>query len=171
MEIILVISIVGIFSTVAVPKMARILDKVCLDYEMKHLYSDLNFARSLGKSSTFSGAGFPQVSDNQHKIEFWIYGQGYDTVSARNRYQIMRPSLNVTPYYRHNLSNDIEIRIIHGDSVKKISFDNKSYYYDLDNNSSNTVILRTKPDYESKIYHEAKIVFDSVGRWRGTYEK
>ena len=77
LEIILVIGIIAIFSTVAVPKMARILDKVALDYELKHLYSDLNFARSIGKSSTFDGGIFPSGFDNtgNGQIEFWIYSR------------------------------------------------------------------------------------------------
>ena len=165
LEIILVLSIIGIFSGVAVPKMARIVDKVCLDYEMKHFYSDLNFARSLGKSSTFSSAGFKQVAKNQERIEFWIYGKNYSPATSRNRYQIMRQAVSSSPYYRHNLLNDIALDFAHSNSIKKIEFDNRSRYKDSDKeNDKQTLILQTKFDYE------AKIVFDTVGRWRGTYE-
>ncbi len=167
LEIILVFAIIGIFSGVAVPKMARTLDKVYLDYEMKHLYSDLNFARSIGKSSTFSNVGiFPNVYNNQQKIEFWVYGKYYNSASAKNRYQIMRPSVTSVPFNRHNLSNDITLDFAHSNSIKKIEFDNKSHYRDIDKiNNRQTLTLQTKFGYE------AKIVFDTVGRWRGTYEK
>lgn len=160
LEIILALAIVGIFATFAAPKMARIVDKSCLDYEMKHLYSDLNFARSLGKSSTFNPGIFTDVEKNQQRIEFWIYGKNY---GGNNRYQIMRPSVSSSPYYRHNLENDITIDFNHSNLVKKIEFDNRSHYRDLDKDSSQTVTVKSKFGYETKM------VFDSVGRWRGTY--
>ena len=161
LEVVLVISIIGIFSSVAVPKMARILDKVCLDYEMKSLYSELNLARSIGKSSTFNGGVFPQVEDNQNKIYLWIYGKSYGNANARNRYQIMRTSINSTPYHRHNLSNGIEIDFSRGTEKLEITFDNSSRY----SAGSKTLTLN------SKYGDSAQIKFDSVGRWRGTYEK
>lgn len=165
LEIILAVSIFGIFATFAIPKMARIVDKACLDYEMKHLYSDLNFARSLGKSSTFSSAGFSQVEKNQQRIEFWIYSKNYPSQTAKNRYQIMRQAVSSSPYYRHNLDNNIVLEFLHSDSIKKIAFDNRSYYKDLDKESNQTILLKSKFGYE------AKFIFNSVGRWRGTYEK
>ena len=165
LEIILALAILGIFATFAVPKMARNLDKACLDYEMKHLYSDLNFARSLGKSSNFQPGIFTDVEKNQQQIQFWIYGKNYGSDSSSNRYQIMRQAVSSSPYYRHNLSNDIVLDFLHSDSVKKIAFDNHSYYRDIDKDSSQTLLLKSKFGYETKI------IFDTVGRWRGTYEK
>lgn len=163
LEIILALAILGIFATFAAPKMTRNLDKACLDYEMKHLYSDLNFARSLGKSSTFQPGIFTDVEENQQKIQFWIYGKNYG--GSNNRYQIMRQAVSSSPYYRHNLCNDIVLDFLHSDSIKRIAFDNHSYYRDIDKDSSLTVVLKSKFGYETKI------IFDSVGRWRGTYEK
>lgn len=162
LEIILVVSIIGIFSTVAVPKMTRLVDKVCLDYEMKHLYSDLNLARLVGKSSTFNGGIFPDIEDAQPKVEFWIYGKNYSTATARNHYQFMCPSVSSYPQYRHNLTNGIELEFNRSDSVKKITFNNPSRY-----SSENNTALTLK----SKFGNSAYIIFDSVGRWRGSYEK
>lgn len=164
LEIILAVTILGIFSAVAVPNMARILDKVCLDYEMKHLYSDLNLARSIGKSSTFSGGIFTNVENNQQKIEFWIYSGEYTTVSARNRYQIMRPSIAASPYYRHNLTNGVMLEFYAGEAMQKITFNNRSRY----DNWSKTLELTVN---KSKNKIGAQIKFDSVGRWRGEYVK
>ena len=154
LEIILVVSIIGIFAGVAVPKMARTVDKVCLDYEMKHLYSDLNLARSIGKTSTFNGGIFPYIENAQHSIEFWIYCGEYTTVSARNRYQIMRLSVTSSPYYRHNLSNDIKLEFNRGNEVLKIDF-----------SKSQTI------DLKSKYGDSAQIKIDTVGRVRGEYVK
>lgn len=158
LEIILVVSIIGIFSTVAVPKMTRLVDKVCLDYEMKHLYSDLNLARSVGKSSTFHGGIFPDIEDSQHKLEFWIYGKNYTTATARNRYQIMRSSVSA---YRHHLTNNINLDLLHGNALQKFTFNNQNRYDEW----SKTIELDLKSKPVAVIY------FDSVGRWRGSYVK
>ena len=162
LEIILVVAIIGIFSTVAVPKMARILDKVCLDYELKHLYSELNLARSIGKSSTFTSS-FGEAS--QQSVELWIYSKNYGSVNARNRYQIMRQSINAgLKFYQHNLSNDIKLEFNHGNEVLKINFNNPSRY---STNNKNVGNLELKSKYGNSAY----IIFDSVGRWRGAYER
>ena len=163
LEIILVAAIIGIFSTIAVPKMARILDKAYLDYELKHLYSDLNFARSLGKSSTFNGGIF-ELENTQPEIQFWIYSRYYSNVSARNRYQIMRPSVTSSPRYRHNLLNGVELEFKTGNAMQKITFNNQTRY----DNWNKTLEFSLNPDFVNKI--EAEVRFDSVGRWRGTYK-
>lgn len=160
LEIVLVVAILGTLSAVAVPKMARIVDKVCLDYEMKHLYSDLNLARSIGKSSTFD-SGIFQLADSQQKIELWIYGKYYSNANAKNRYQIMRTSLSSSPYHRHKLTNGIELDFNHSNTILKISFDNSARY----SKGSQTLTLN------SKFGNSAYFKFDTVGRWRGTYEK
>lgn len=152
LEIILVVAIIGIFSTVAVPKMARILDKVCLDYEMKHLYSELNLARSIGKSSTFKNPLGGEAS--QQSVELWIYSKNYGNANARNRYQIMRQSLTASPYFRHNLSNDIKLEFTRGNEILKINF-----------SESKTINLN------SKYGDSAQIKIDTVGRVRGEYVK
>ena len=161
LEIILAVSIIGILATSAVPKIERLIDKVCLDYEMKHLYSDLNFARSIGKSSTFKSGMFLDI-ENDGKTELWIYGKNYGNVSARNRNQMMRPALSAYPYYRHYMTNNIEIVFEQSNLVKKISFDNPSRY---SSEFNRTLTLN------SKFGKSAYIIFDSVGRWRGNYER
>jgi Tfp pilus assembly protein FimT len=164
LEIILVAAIIGIFSTIALPKMARILDKAYLDYELKHLYSDLNFARSLGKSSNVNGGIF-ELDDVNHKIEFWIYSRKYTTASARNRYQIMRPSVTSSPYYRHNLNERIELDINQGNLVQTFVFDNHSRYKNDNNTSARTITLNSRFNYKAYIY------LDTVGRISGDYVK
>ncbi len=167
LEIILIIGIIAIFSTVAVPKMARILDKVALDYELKHLYSELNFARSIGKSSDFN----PSIFNGQ------IYSNelaGIYINKTTETYEIQRTHSNVKNY-NHKLNNRINLDFdsnltlftISGASYKTVSnqypitFNNPSRY----SSGSNTITLTSKFGYS------AQIKFDSVGRWRGTYVK
>ena len=167
LEIILVIGIIAIFSTVAVPKMARILDKVALDYELKHLYSDLNFARSIGKSSTTNDAIFNSQILSDGSVGIYFH-------KRTDNYEIQRTNLSFKDY-NHKLSNGIDLDYdsnltfftLSGVSYKTVSidypitFNNPSRY----SNGSNTITLTSKFGYS------AQIKFDSVGRWRGTYVK
>lgn len=156
LEMILAVTILGIFSAVAVPNMARLLDKACLDYEMKHLYSTLSFARSIGKSSETKGAIFAITEKQGGSVELWLYGKGYGNEGARNRYQIMRPDLNTKPYFRHNLQNDI---LLDYQSTKLLTIPCNGRTFE----SSYTI------DLISKYGKSARIKIDTVGRVRGTY--
>ncbi|MBQ7705001.1 MAG: hypothetical protein IJT73_06220 [Selenomonadaceae bacterium] len=157
LEIILIVGVIAIFSSVALPKMKITLDKVALNYEMKHLYSELNLVRSIGKSSTFNGGIFPTMQDAGHKVEIWLYSKNYSNESARNRYQIMRTSLTSTPYYRHNLTNGINLEFSGGYYLKEIDFSN------LGDSQKFTLI--------SKFGDKAYVKIDSLGRVRGTYNE
>lgn len=163
-EILLAVAIIAIFSSVAIPNMARLLDKVCLDYEMKHLYSDLNFARAVGKSSDVTG-GIPFGIDKSGGAEtkFLLYSDAYSTKSFKNNYWIERPSMNAYYRYRHKIRHDIKLEFPNGKSALTITFNNPSRYSSATN--SQTITLNSKFGYS------AYIIFDSVGRWRGSYEK
>lgn len=166
LEIILVIGIIAIFSTVAVPKMARILDKVALDYELKHLYSELNFARSIGKSSMIDDGIFNTFNNTgSGQIEFWLYSRNYSNSNMRNRYQIMRQAVTSSVYYRHKFINNVNFEFKNGELMDKITFNNKSRY----DNWSKTLQFSSNPNLVNKT--TAEVTFDSVGRWRGTYVK
>ena len=166
LEIILIIGIIAIFSTVAVPKMSRILDKVALNYELKRLYSELNFARSIGKSSMIDSGIFLTSFDNTGNgpIEFWLYSRNYSTTSMRNSYRIKRTSVTSSVYYNHKFTNDIKFEFKLGDTMQKVTFNNKSRY----DNWSKTLQFSSNPKLVNKT--TAEITFDSVGRWRGTYK-
>lgn len=87
LEIILVTTVVAIFATSAVPKLANIMDKAVLDYEVKKFCSELNFAQSVGRTSgcyseeIFSkGADWGSVNiDCGHATFFRVYGFAYET--------------------------------------------------------------------------------------------
>lgn len=165
LEIILIIGIIAIFSTVAVPKMKNILDKVALNYELKHLYSELNFARSIGKSSMIEGGIFNNFNNTGNgPVEFWIYSRKYSNVNMRNRYQMKRPAVTSSFYYRHKFTNDIKFEFKNGDTMDTITFNNKTRYDDW----SKTLQFSSSAKL-NKI--SAEITFDSVGRWRGSYKE
>lgn len=160
LEIILIIGIIAIFSTVAVPKMARILDKVALNYELKHLYSELNLARSIGKSSMIEGGIFNNFDNTGNgKVELLLYSNKYSNSKTRNRYMLMRQSVdNSKSFFFHKLTNDIKLD--GNNSVRKISFNNAGTF-------SNPPGIELISKYNNKAY----IYLDTVGRIRGSYVK
>ncbi len=153
LEIILAVSIIAIFATVAVPKMARVLDKVYLNYEMKRLYSELNFARSLGKFSDYKVSVFTGGDYKREPVFMRIY---YNL----NKYEILRNlEMGTAVISQHNLQNGITFS--NNSGLEDIKFDNPSRY----STGSNTITLKSQFD------DSAYIIFNSVGRWRGNYVK
>lgn len=159
-EILLAVAIIAIFSSIAIPNMARLLDKVYLDYEMKRLYSDLNFARAISKSAKVSeGIPFGVDTSGGVEISIQIYGEGYSATSMKNSYSISRNSVSPYSYYRHKIKNDIILSFTPKGSSLDIEFT------DLGKSklSSNTITLT------SKFGETANVIIDSLGRVR--YEK
>lgn len=161
LEVVIVAAIVAIFTTTAVPKMARVLDKVQLDYEMKHLYSTLNFARSVGKSSAYNPAifGSKLVDGYSNRIEMNIR-KGSDTV-AKNSYEIQIVGKS-EKYYQHNLRGGVKL-IFDGGSPFTVNFDDANKYSSA---NSKTFTLTSKSGKD-----EAYVVSNSVGRFHGSYKK
>ena len=159
LEVVIVAAIAAIFATVAVPNAARILGKVQLDYEMKRLYSTLNLARSLGKSSAYNPAIFngKLVDGYSSRIEMTIRKDN-DTV-AKNSYEIQIVGKS-EKYYQHDLRGGVKLSFS-GGSPFTVNFDDANKYSSA---NSKTFTLTSK-------FGEAYIISDSVGRFRGTYEK
>lgn len=158
LEVVIVAAIVAIFATVAVPNAARILGKVQLDYEMKRLYSTLEFGRSLGKSSTYKPVVFGSklVDGYSNQIEMNIRKDS-DTV-AKNSYEIQIVGKS-EKYYQHNLRGDVKL-IFNGGSPLTVTFDDAGKYSSM----NGTVTLTSK-------FGKAYVTADSVGRFHGYYEK
>ena len=152
LEVVIVAAIVAIFATAAVPKMARILDKVQLDYEMKHLYSTFNLARSIGKNSIYKASGFGGGAQDD-ELKFIVN-------KNNNKYHILRGTTSnpYAKYYEHFLPEKFDLK--YDGNILQITFNNPSMYSE----GSKTITLTSRFGYK------AKIVANSVGRWRGTYE-
>lgn len=153
LEVVIVAAIVAIFATAAVPKMARILDKVQLDYEMKHLYSTLNLARSLGKNSAGGSVPslefFPDIGRYDLKIDEKIF-------SSHN---LPAKSMNMSTY---STSGNFQ-RVVFTPNNFYLSGISRSTKKGFTSKSGNIQI-------NSRFGKSARIYFDSVGRIRGTYE-
>lgn len=152
LEVVIVAAIVAIFSTVAVPKMARILDKVQLDYEMKHLYSTLNLARSIGKNS--EGGSTLEIYKDIGNYELKIGDKIFSS---------------------HNLSAQGMKLSTYSDSgaFQRISF--TAGNFSLEGTTSKSRPFKSKSgrvQITSRFPKSAvRIYFDSVGRIRGEYVK
>ena len=155
LEVVIVAAIVAIFATAAVPKMARILDKVQLDYEMKHLYSTLELGRSISKSSRYNGGIFG--TSGIRDTNFSIYEIG--NVPAKKYY-----------VYTLTLSDSSSTLTIHRQRLPE--------KFTLSSNSSKKTI-QILPDsgksitftLTSRLNKTAYVIGNSVGRWHGSYDK
>lgn len=153
LEVVIVATIVAIFAKVAVPQMARIYDKVQLDYEMKSLYSTLNLGRSIGKNSAYKTTEFAIIPQDG-TVELIIN-------KSTDKYFIERTHQGYDRYYEHILPKGFDLNYSGKNTSIQITFTNPSMYSE----GSKTITLT------SRLGKQAKLVANSVGRWRGEYVK
>lgn len=147
LEIIFVLLIIAVLLSVAIPNAARIIDRAALDYETKRLYSELRFLQALSRSGTINTLG---TGNNNLKPEDAPVMEIYP---ARRSWQILRNTTPIRP--EHVISNGVQISS--SNNKVRISFDTTG----KSNLTSTSIILTSR--YNKK----SKIVFDSVGRFRG----
>lgn len=86
LEIILVATVVAIFATSAVPKLANIMDKTVLDYEVKKFCSELNFAQSVGRTSgCYREDAFNSGIEYGESTNFYVNEDNYSVVIGGSR--------------------------------------------------------------------------------------
>ena len=159
LEVMIVAAIVAIFATAAVPKMARILDKVQLDYEMKHLYSTMNLARSVGKNSSY-------------QVPALGYGGGHSLgiLIGKKNYRFQKNGLDIS---KHILFNGIEMTTTSsGGSFNQIIFEPNGFSLTGLNSKGKYFTSKSgNVQINSRFGKSTKIYLDSVGRIRGEYDK
>ena len=143
LEIICVILIISVLTTIAVPQMVRLLDKARLDYEMKTFLNNLELARSLERGTNYSPEIFkdsPFLADKQsEEINLYINENSYEILKNGKRIGDLK-----------ELPNGFSLR--RNDSLKNP--------LEFSHNNNGTLTILSKFD-------ERRIIFDSVGRWRG----
>ena len=144
LEIIFVVLIIGILLSAAVPNAARVLDRAALDYETKCLYGDLRFLQATSRSGEADSLGTGRTDFQPEKLPYLQIN------SPQRSWQIMRGNKPVRE--EHFLRNGIEI----SSDKTLIRFDTSG-----SPNISTSIILT------SRLGKQNKIVFDSVGRFRG----
>ena len=161
LEIILAIMIIAVLTKFAVPNAVRLVDRAALDYETKRLYSELSFVKAIGKLSTILDTGTGNT-----KI---ITSSGDKTVlvidTLNGSYQAFRGTTFNKKAIRepHYLENGITISFKSSVPQDMITFNRLGNATDIANKAlSNTLILT------SRLKQKKHIVFDSVGRIRGS---
>lgn len=146
LEIILVIMIISLLAEVALPNMASMVDVAQVEYEMKSLLSTLDATKSLNKNSHFKPEIFeyvPELNNARQQIYLRI---NYD----KGTYQIVSNLEGINEM--HELPT--------GFAIEKNAKLNNPIEFDKNNDGHITITSR----YGVKRY----IIFDSVGRWRGS---
>ncbi|MBR4152374.1 MAG: hypothetical protein IKT98_05390 [Selenomonadaceae bacterium] len=162
-EIILATIIIAVLVKVAVPNAARIIDRVSLDYEIKHFYSDLRYIQSMGRSSKISDKGMGQTGIiNETGVDVNLI-----ITPEKNGYQIFRGKDNNKKALRepHYFSNGVKINLKDHEVTNsiKIEFDEEGKAkIKCDNSILNSATLVFTSNLKKKKF----IKFDSVGRIR-----
>lgn len=157
LEIILVVMIITILATVAVPNAIRIVDRAAVRYEQKRLYSELQFVRTLNRNANVYSTGMngkasflSSASSAGNIIELEIN-------RGTNTYRILRDGDEIRE--PHKLSNGVTLSY-ETNVPDKIWFDASGYLKSSGSNSI-TIVLISRRGYKSKM------VLDNVGRIRG----
>ena len=149
LEVVLVTAIISTLAFVAVPKIDRIMDKLFLDYEVKRFCSEVDFASSLNRSASVNTTIFSQkVSESGTGIEINISDE-------KNSYRLLNNGKNLRE--SHYLSAGVKISYSPA-KMKNIKFKPGGGY----DGKSGRVILTSRRG------EKAEIIFNSVGRWRGS---
>ena len=155
-EIILVVLIIAILATIALPNMARMVDVARLDYEVKKFCSDFDFAHSLGKQAEFDGEIFSNALDKNdvsRKVVIQINERA-------GTYQISRNTTlsNVPIRDAHILSDGISINAKNNSTI--------CFLPDGTVADANYAAISDSFVFTSR-YNSFSVSVDSVGRWRG----
>lgn len=154
LEIVMVIFIVGVLASCAVPNAVRVLDRVALDYETKRLYTELRFLQSHERMTYMPDSHFEEIRGS--KIENF---QNKLTVYPE-RY-VVEKNGSVKIYSEHKFFNGVTTS-----GNLAIKFDDMGKPQSLNDTALNGHIV-----IKSRLGKELYFVFDSVGRFRGSRTK
>lgn len=109
LETVIALSIIGTLTALAVPKVARSLDNVCVDYEIRCLHSMLHYTQSVSRLSQYSTFKF-----NTPTGYSWNYMECRISGNAPLQYyDVKRPSTGSKPSVQikenHYLERNVQI--------------------------------------------------------------
>lgn len=154
LEIIFALIVIAVLMTVALPNVKRIIDRAALDYETKSLYSELRFLQSLNRSGKIDAAG----SGRKFKSE----APSLQISPSKFTWQILRGKTPIGDAHQMHHIKKIELNFETELSQNKITFDTNGQATNIAYSS-----LSGKLTLTSRLGKNSKIVFDSVGRFRG----
>ena len=151
LELVLVIFIIAVLASCAVPNAARIIDRVALDYETKRLYTELRFLQSHERMTSMRDSHF-KIIDSENPVTVEINGTHY-IIKKRDPEKI---------YEKYFLPKGFTLSYPANMNFRWIKFDNMGKPQSSDNSALNGHIFIT-----SRHGKKTKIIFDTVGRFRG----
>ena len=157
LEIILVVMIISLLATVAVPNMHKMLDAARLDYEIKKFCSEFDFAHSLGKQSSVKTEIFVNtISLDRNSGNIAL---GIDEKNRAYQLQIISNPTNNPIREKHFLSDGIKItsdvsRVLFLEDGRVVNNNHKAI--------SNSFYFTSR-----YVISPVAVTVDSVGRWRG----
>ena len=155
LEIILITFIIAVLVSAAVPNAVRMIDRVALDYETKKLYTDMRFLQSFERMTSMNDSHFP-ATERDEKIIMYIYPE---------RCVVQNDSTNKI-YSEKFFSYGVTAEKNSENEIWKIQFDDMGKPKNKDDKSISDSLKLT-----SRLQKDSYIVFDSVGRFRGSREK
>lgn len=150
LEIIFATMIIAILMGAAIPNVARVIDRVALDYETKRLYTDLRFLQSLNRMTNMKDTHFGTLDDNP-PINLIVYPERY----------IFKRNYPNKIYAEHYFSNGVTVSKKNGTEIWQIKFDDMGKV---------TPAISDSLMLNSRFKKKTSIIFDSVGRFRGGRE-
>ena len=142
LEIVIATLIVAVFIRVAIPNFSRMIDRVALDYEVKKLYTDMRFLRSLERMTNMKDTHFSTTDDNP--IILLIYPERY----------IFKRFYPAEIFDEHYFSYGVTASQKGGGEIWQIKFDDMGKAKNADNKSidNDTLILTSGQGKEFYIY-------------------
>lgn len=155
-EIVMVIFIIGVLASCAVPNAVRVLDGIALDCETKRLYTELRFLQSNERMTFMRDSHFKKVRGNkienfQNKLT--VYPEKY----------VVEKSNAIKIYDEHYFFYGVTASKQKNGDNWAIKFDDMGKPQSLNDTALNGHIV-----IKSRLGKELYFVFDTVGRFRGS---
>lgn len=148
LEIISAITVIAVLMSIALPNVNRIIDSVALDYETKSLYSELRFLQSLSRSGRIDVDGTGRTFDDNVAPSLQISPN-------KLTWQVLRGNTPIRD--AHQMQRIKSIKFKAAVPLNRITFDT----------AGNADVVSNSLILTSRLGKTSKIVFDSVGRFRG----
>lgn len=155
LEIALVVFIIAVLVTAALPNAARVLDRVSLDYETKRLYTEMRFLQSYDRMAFMRDTHFDKnTADNPIILEL-----------NETNYRIATNAIPKT-YEQYFFPQGFTLSYPQNMDFKRIKFDDVGKPKSPKGNILNGHFVIT-----SRLGKQLYFVFDTVGRFRGSRTK
>ena len=155
LEVVLVILIIAVLASCAVPNAVRVLDSVSLDCETKRLYTELRHIQSYDRMKQMDDKHFKDNADTL-PLNFEI----------KETYYLLKQTSPEKIYKQHFLPKGFKLSYPAAMDFSYIKFDDMGKPQASNNTTLNGHMILT-----SRLGKQRYFAFDSVGRFRGSRTK